>query len=238
MNNQAARIRPIVRSRLYEAVVTLLQKQILSRAIAPGSKLATERELAESLKVNRATIREALRKLESLDLVEIRHGDGVFAKDFMESRNLELIMIAINLDERHATVLDVVEGRSFLVPEIAFLAAQRRTASELRELKKIVFNESLPMQERDIKLHQMIARCAHNFLYTITLNFFTGIFAEFGDSYFADEGNVRRSQQFHLDIFEAIKAQNPDQARQIMFDVLHHAGEIMKGELTKKPLKR
>jgi len=71
---------PLTRSRLHEEIVTVIQKQIMSGRIAAGDKLPTERELAENFQVNRATVREALRKLENLDLVEIRHGDGLYVK--------------------------------------------------------------------------------------------------------------------------------------------------------------
>ena len=66
---------PLTRSRLHEEIVTIIQKQIMNGTITPGSKLPSEREMAETFSVNRATVREALRKLENLDLVEIRHGD-------------------------------------------------------------------------------------------------------------------------------------------------------------------
>lgn len=48
------------------------------------------RELAEQFGVNRITVREALRKLESMGMVEIKHGSGIFVKDFLESGSLEL----------------------------------------------------------------------------------------------------------------------------------------------------
>lgn len=231
MKTNNALTRPLVRSRLHEAIVTLLQKQILSGAIAPGEKLPPERDLAESLQVNRATVREALRKLESLDLVEIRHGDGVFARNYLESSNLELILVAIELDERHAALLEVMEARRHLVPEIASLAAQRRTAADLEALETIVLDDSMTMLERDLKLHQAVARCSHNLLYTISLNYFSKILRDYGHLYFADERHVSRSQRFHREIFEAIKAQQPDEARQIMLDVLIYAEDAMRASL-------
>ena len=85
---------PITRSRLHEEIVTIIQKQIMNGAIPPGSKLPPEREMAQTLNVNRATVREALRKLENLDLIEIRHGDGLYAKNYLESGNLDLIKAA------------------------------------------------------------------------------------------------------------------------------------------------
>ncbi|HQP25281.1 MAG TPA: GntR family transcriptional regulator, partial [Smithellaceae bacterium] len=87
--------RSISRSRLSDEIVTIIQQQIMSGAIAPGTRLPTERDLAESFKVNRTTVREALRKLENLDLLDINHGDGVYARNYLESGSLDLIKAAI-----------------------------------------------------------------------------------------------------------------------------------------------
>ena len=66
--------RPIIRTKLYEEIENVLLASIIRGEITVGEKLPTERLLAKNLNVNRSTIREALSKLESLDLVEIRHG--------------------------------------------------------------------------------------------------------------------------------------------------------------------
>jgi len=71
----------------------------MNGTITPSSKLPPEREMAETFSVNRATVREALRKLENLDLVEIRHGDGLYVKNYLESGNFDLIKAALNLDK-------------------------------------------------------------------------------------------------------------------------------------------
>jgi len=164
--------KPVNRSRLHEEIVTVIQKQILSGSIAPGAKLPTERELAESFQVNRTTLREALRKLEHLDLLDIRHGDGVYVKDYLESGNLDLIKVAMSLDEQNETVVNALEGRNIVVPAMAALAAQRRTAADLADLEYTVFKADMDIQDRDLKVHQLIARASRNLLMTILLNFF------------------------------------------------------------------
>ena len=163
---------PLTRSRLSEEIVAIIQKQIMTSAIAPGAKLPTERELALSLKVNRATVREALRKLENLELIEIRHGDGVYAKNYLDSSNLDLIKAAFAMDEHNETIFNVLEVRRIVVPEMASLAAQRRTDDDLDELEDVIFHQDMAMLEQDIKVHQVIARATCNPVYTIMQNFF------------------------------------------------------------------
>lgn len=230
--------RPLARSRLHEEIVTIIQKQIMSGQIVPGSKLPTERELAENFNVNRATVREALRKLENLDLMEIRHGDGLYAKDYLDSGNLDLIKAAFNANASEEILLNILEARRYIVPQIAYVAAQRRTNTDLEELKRLVFETDFSMLEKDIKVHQTIARATHNLLCTIGLNFFNQIFRDYGHLYFDDARNVERSRKFHEDIYEAIKNQKAEDAYKIMKDVMIYAEEAVKASLEGKNLKK
>ena len=230
--------RPLTRSRLHEEIVSVIQKKIMDGSIVPGFKLPPEREMAETFNVNRATVREALRKLENLDLVEIRHGDGLYVKNYLESGNFDLIKAALNMDESKEIISNILEARSSVVPQIAYLAAQRRTAADLKELKQVISKTDMTMLERDIKVHQIIARATHNLLCTIGLNFFNQVFRDYGYLYFNDERNVERSRKFHKDIYEAIKNQKPEDARRIMKDVLLYAEEAVKANLEGKKLKK
>jgi GntR family transcriptional repressor for pyruvate dehydrogenase complex len=230
--------KPITRSRLHEEIVTIIQKQIMDGTIAPGSKLPTEREMAENFNVNRATVREALRKLENLDLVEIRHGDGLYVKNYLESGNLDLIKAAFNMDGRDEIIINILEARRYVVPQMASLAAQRRTKADMDELQQAITKPEMTMLERDIKVHQIIARATHNLLCTVGLNFFNEIFRDYGHLYFDDEQNIERSHTFHQEIYKAIKNQKPEEARKIMRDVLIYAEEVVKANLEGKKLKK
>jgi GntR family transcriptional repressor for pyruvate dehydrogenase complex len=230
--------RPLTRSRLHEEIVSVIQKKIMDGSIAPGFKLPPEREMAETFNVNRATVREALRKLENLDLVEIRHGDGLYVKNYLESGNFDLIKAALNMDESKDIISNILEARSSVVPQIAYLAAKRRTAADLNELKQVILKKDMTMLERDIKVHQIIARATHNLLCTIGLNFFNQVFRDYGHLYFDDERNAERSREFHEEIYEAIKNQKPEDARRIMKDVLLYAEEAVKTNLESKKAKK
>ena len=230
--------RSISRSRLSDEIVTIIQQQIMSGAIAPGTRLPTERDLAESFKVNRTTVREALRKLENLDLLDINHGDGVYARNYLESGSLDLIKAAIySGTDNCKSLLDILEVRRIIVPEMASLAAQRRTAADLEDLRYAVLKADLTMLERDIKVHQMIARCTHNLLCTIILNFFNQVFRDYGYLYFDDERNVTRSRTFHHEILEAVKNRQPEEARRIMQDVLFYAEKAVRSAMAAKAKK-
>jgi DNA-binding FadR family transcriptional regulator len=118
------------------------------------------------------------------------------------------------------------------------LAAKRRTAADLNELKQVILKKDMTMLERDIKVHQIIARATHNLLCTIGLNFFNQVFRDYGHLYFDDERNAERSREFHEEIYEAIKNQKPEDARRIMKDVLLYAEEAVKTNLESKKAKK
>ena len=76
MGKPVTLLKPLNKTKLYEEIVGQLKDKIIRREIRPGDKLPPERTLAQMLNVNRSTVRSALGKLESMDLVEIRHGEG------------------------------------------------------------------------------------------------------------------------------------------------------------------
>jgi GntR family transcriptional regulator, transcriptional repressor for pyruvate dehydrogenase complex len=225
---------PLTRSRLSEEILTIIQKQIMSGDISPGAKLPTERELAELFKVNRSTLREALRRLEGMELLEIRHGDGVYAKDPIESGNLDLIKAVFAMDRHNETLFNVLEVRRIVVPEMASLAAQRHTDADLAELEKIIFHQDMTMLERDIKVNRLIARAARNPVYAIVQNFFFQITREYSHLYFDHEEAVERAGRFYRRIFNSIRRRDAAAARRIMREAIMHSEERLRNYLAEK----
>lgn len=222
------KLNPVSRSRLHEEIVSQIQKKIISGELKAGEKLPAERELAVSLNVNRATLREALKKLEVLGLVEIRHGDGVYVKDFLESESLEVLKAMIYREEGvDPEIIDsLLSARTALLPEVAAMAARKRNDAHVRKLKEIVeAGSSIPVLDADLAIHHSIARASGNYLVIFILNFFNKLFRDYGKFYFEDFENEKRSRKFHRDIYEAIAKGDSQKARKIMKDVLEYAHE-------------
>lgn len=112
-----------------------LREAILLGRYRPGERLPPQRALAAELEVNMASVREALKRLEQLRLVEVRHGDATRVLDWRRSGGLEALVLGGGIDEPFAR--DLFEARRLLLVEAARLAAERRSdeqASSLREL--------------------------------------------------------------------------------------------------------
>jgi GntR family transcriptional repressor for pyruvate dehydrogenase complex len=234
--------RPLTRSKLSGEVEGILLKGIIKGQLQIGEKLPTERDLARDLNVNRSTVRAALGKLESLDLVEIRHGDGVYVKDFLMSSSLELIRALIRLDEqqRDSILSTLLKFRTIIGPEMAFLAAKHRTEEHLASMEEVIWkSDDLSVLEKDVLVHHLIAKASDNILYLILLNFFNKFVYDFGYLYFDDPENAQRSREFHEQIYHAIKAKNTRKARKVMEDVLGYAEDAVAGRLNiKKQVRR
>jgi len=106
---------------------------ILSGQVGPGEKLPSERQLSESFGVGRSTIREALKSLGLLGLVEFRHGGGTYFRGTDSDLLPRVIEWGLLLGERHTT--DLVEARQHLERITTGLAAERRDDDELRAIE-------------------------------------------------------------------------------------------------------
>lgn len=226
MRAAATRLSPVTKIRLHEEIVERLKDGIVRGELPPGSRLPPERELADQLSVNRTTVREALHKLESMGLVEIKHGSGIFVRDFLDSGSLELARHLLFLDGQvnPRGLMNLHELRRILLPEISGCAAARRTNNDLHELKRVVFESpDMPLEEKDWRVHNLIARASGNFLFVVLLNAFTQMTRASSRRYFEVEANRRRSMTFHRHIYAAIERGDAPKARKIMGAVMRFA---------------
>jgi DNA-binding FadR family transcriptional regulator len=120
-------LKPVEKQRVAEEIVEQLRSLILTGQYPPGAKLPPERELSKRLGVNRASLREALKKLEHLGLVRIRQGDGTRVQDFMQTGGIELVqhLLPLASGSHPELIRDMLEFRRLFGREIARLAAFR-----------------------------------------------------------------------------------------------------------------
>ncbi len=75
----------------HEMVVKTLIRKIFTKNLGPGDKLPAERELAREMDLDRTSLRMALRQLESMQILDIRHGDGVYVKDYLKFAGIDFL---------------------------------------------------------------------------------------------------------------------------------------------------
>jgi DNA-binding FadR family transcriptional regulator len=126
---------PIVRSSVPDLVFAELRDAILAGRYRPGERLPTQRALAADLGVNMASVREALKRLQQLRLVEVRHGDATRVLDWRLSGGLEALALLGTIDE--GTIRALFEARRLLLVEAARLAASRRSSERAERLAEL-----------------------------------------------------------------------------------------------------
>ena len=130
--------RPARRRRIHEDVAEQLRDAILDGRFATGSKLPPERELAEEFRVNRTSIRDAIKVLEGLGLVSVRQGDGATVRPLTDaSFDVLAAMIFHGGRVNPDVVVEMAEVVMPLLFEMARLAIARRQSPDLVELRRL-----------------------------------------------------------------------------------------------------
>ena len=159
-------LRAIKRIRIHEEVFKQIRQLIEEGRFRARDQLPSERELAETFKVSRTSVREALRTLETQGLIVSRTGTGNFVAD-LPVESLIGPLARLLIDEKKA-LADMFEMRKLIEPHIAALAAKRATRNDVAQLKRIVAKQSAAVSrgetgvEADAELHFFISRTTRN----------------------------------------------------------------------------
>jgi len=227
-------LNPVTKNRLHESIVAQLRGKILNGDFACGEKLPPERDLAETFRVNRATVREALKKLEQLGLIEIIHGDGIYVRDYLKTGTIDLMkeMIYGNGDTSLSLIAQLQTLRRLLIPEMAARAAGLRSDRDVQEMAGILEKgEEIHVMEADLAIHGIVARACGNLPYIFLLNSFNRVFLDFGYIYFGNPDNEKRSRRFHRELYEAILSGNAEKSRKVMSEVLEYTEKALLGHV-------
>jgi GntR family transcriptional repressor for pyruvate dehydrogenase complex len=162
-----ANLRPVDRSRETVAgeIARKLLAYLLSGTIKPGERIPSERQLAETLGVGRSIVREGLKSLTILGLVDVRQGDGTYLKRTDSELLPQAIEWGLLLGAKRIT--DLVEARHYLEVLLAGLAADRRDEPALVEMRRCVAvmehaTNADDFVAADIAFHYAVATAAGN----------------------------------------------------------------------------
>lgn len=151
---------------LPERIAARLVSLIAERQLRPGDRLPPERDLAAAMQVSRPSLREALRALATLNIVEIRQGSGTYVASPKPEVMIERFDLVFALDD--PTFAELLEARQLLEPGLAALAAQRATEDDLAFLRGCVDRAAATLDDpegflkADLELHQAITALAQN----------------------------------------------------------------------------
>jgi GntR family transcriptional regulator, transcriptional repressor for pyruvate dehydrogenase complex len=209
---------PVPRERISDRVASALRGAILEGQFAADDRLPGERQLAEEFGVNRSTIREALRALERLGLVETRQGQGTRVLDILRSASLTLIpeLLAPGGEIDWSLMRDILEFRVEFNGFAARHAALRRSEEHLLELRTFLTGleqaDSVDaIQDLDFEFIRTLIRASGNRVRVLLMN---GLKAGYDKhrSLFATLYSVPFDITYHKALVDALTDQNPDAA--------------------------
>jgi GntR family transcriptional repressor for pyruvate dehydrogenase complex len=233
-----ADLQPLTSSRLSDQVADRLRSLILTGVYPAGSRLPNERELAEALAVNRGSVREALKRLEFLELVDVRHGQGSFVRAVSASSAPQLVE-ALLRDRRTITpelLRQVLEFRRHLTIHIVELAAANRTQEQIERGRALVADEVASggdpeaALELDVEMNALLGDASGNLMYRFLANLFTKLIRRLGPLYYNRSRDRSRSLQTHSDLLDAIERRDADAARRIVEVMLDYSESAILAE--------
>src|SRR5215472_5413847 len=151
----------IRRDKVYEGVAKQIERLILKK-LRPGDKLPSERELAETLGVSRSSIRDAIRSLELMGMVEPRQGAGTIVREISSESLVNPLANAIKRKEE--LIGELLDFRKMLEPQLAARAAARISPDEIADMTEI-----LDRQERKLRGGESAISEDSEFHYAIAL---------------------------------------------------------------------
>lgn len=217
-------LRPIKKFRVYEAVIEQIREMINNGDFPPGTRLPTERELANTFGVGRPAVREALKILDAVGLLEIRPGSGIYVREQKAAEDAQ--SMALSLMVGMSDLISLLELRKVLEVGTVRLAAERATDADMEFLKEThsrleiqVKNEKLGAAE-DYLFHYGVALATHN---QSIIKVFSAIRDLYGDAMIRSRsqslqmpGRPQAILKEHEKILTAISEHNPDKAAHYM----------------------
>ncbi|MHA6251443.1 FadR/GntR family transcriptional regulator [Oceanobacillus sp. CAU 1775] len=145
--------------KVYQGVLQEIRSYIRNQQLKPGDKLPSERELAEKLQAGRSSVREALRALELLGLIETKHGEGTFLRNYRSLQSVELLSSFILLEDR--TKEELIETKLLLEKEGTKLALHHIDENTFNELEKCIDDKKSP-EKIHTKFYNILLKNAEN----------------------------------------------------------------------------
>jgi len=216
---------------LADRVTAVLLEKIKGGEFPVGTRLPTEQVISERFGVSCTVVREAISRLKSDGLVEVRQGSGTVVR---EPNRTTAFRLDIDPKDSVDAVLRVTELRRGIEAEAAALAAQRRTRAQLADIKRALAAIDAAAKEKrdgvdeDLAFHMAISRATGNPLYPSLLEFISQFTHA---AILVTRTNEARRDDFstqvrneHRAIFDAISAQDVEAARQAAITHIDNAG--------------
>jgi GntR family transcriptional repressor for pyruvate dehydrogenase complex len=223
-------ISPIKKTRVAEEVADRIRVLMLDGSFPAGQPLPSERHLAERFGVSRGSIRDALRTLETIGLLETRHGQGTFPHELSVDRLVApLASVMAYRSDLQDELLDV---RRMFEPAVARAAALRATDEDLADLDRILETQRQKLKlsqsaiVEDTAFHAVLARATRNRVVMSIMATLNDLLVESRTESLNQQGRPARSIDGHEAVVAALRQRDADGASRAMYNHIDQIADI------------
>lgn len=223
-------ITPIKKTRVAEEVADRIRTLMLDGTFPPGEPLPSERHLAERFGVSRGSIRDALRTLETIGLLETRHGQGTFPHELSVERLVApLASVMAYRSDLQEELLDV---RRMFEPAVARAAAVRATDEDVADLQRILDTQRQKLKSgqsaiaEDTAFHAILARATGNRVVMSIMATLNDLLVESRTQSLSHKGRPARSIDGHEAVVAALRHHDAEAASQAMYNHIDQIADL------------
>lgn len=205
-------------SSLTTHVFDWIKAMIMAGGLSPGERLPREHDLAVRLGISRSSLREAIRALTVLGVLDVRHGDGTYVTNLRAAEMLDGFRLVVEVSQGESA-LDLLAVRRILEPTAASIAAARMDDRQLAELAEALagMREGPSVEDKasaDQEFHRIVVSAAGNPALSAIVDGLSSrtVRARMWRSQ-VDEGIFERTDGEHTAIYEALASRDPERAR-------------------------
>jgi GntR family transcriptional repressor for pyruvate dehydrogenase complex len=225
------RATPIGRTTLAAAAFEQLISNVVHGSWKAGDRIPPERELCQQLGIARTSLREALKAMELIGMLESRVGFGTMICPRSEFLSRPLLWAFTGTD--HAELTDILEARVLLERDLAGLAAERASDEEVAAIKDAIdlmstrIQSGEPVLDADMAFHLAIAQAAHNEVLGNAAQLLRNLMRHWLDLKLRLPNVPKSAMQIHRKIYEAIRSHDADAARRLMWEHLYETSALV-----------
>lgn len=235
-------MKPIERTTLAASAFEQLISHVVNGDWKPGDRIPPERELCQQLGIARTSLREALKAMELVGMLDSRVGDGTFVCPRSEFLARPLLWAFTGTDETE--LRDVMEARVLLERDLAGLAAERGSEEEIAEIGEAVraMRDSVvtgtSMIEADMRFHLAVAEAAHNGVLQNAVQLLRNLMRHWINLKLLIPNVPTRVLNQHDQIYEAIRRRDAERARAAMRKHLEDTMRLVTQVMEQRGFKR
>jgi GntR family transcriptional repressor for pyruvate dehydrogenase complex len=230
-----AEFEAVRKTKVYEKVAEQIQRLIRDGLLKPGDMLPPERELAETFQVSRSSLRDAIRALELMGMVEARQGEGTVVRE-PSAEAVASPLTAVLLQQRKF-VSELLELRTMIEPTLAARAAKHAGAEDVARLEDILRRQREKVNrgelaiDEDSEFHYTIAQASNNKVVLQVVDVFMDLLRESRKQSLQVEGRLQKSLASHQQILRAIARHDAAAAENAMRRHIREVESIVLQEL-------